>query len=49
MKKLWLGKAIAYYPIFCMKSIAIMKYLVPEEQYELHTRWLWRRLWKGIH
>ncbi len=19
-----------------------------EEQYELHTRWLWRRLWKGI-
>jgi hypothetical protein len=25
-----------YYEILC------------EEQYELHTRWLWRRLWKGI-
>jgi hypothetical protein len=25
-----------------------MKYWLGEEQYELHTRWLWRRLWKGI-
>jgi hypothetical protein len=22
--------------------------ILGEEQYELHTRWLWRRLWKGI-
>jgi hypothetical protein len=22
--------------------------LLGEEQYELHTRWLWKRLWKGI-
>jgi hypothetical protein len=22
--------------------------MLGEEQYELHTRWLWRRLWKGI-
>jgi hypothetical protein len=22
--------------------------ILGEEQYELHTRWLWRRLWNGI-
>jgi hypothetical protein len=22
--------------------------ILGEEQYELHTRWLWRKLWKGI-
>jgi hypothetical protein len=22
--------------------------ILGEEQYELHTRWQWRRLWKGI-
>jgi hypothetical protein len=22
--------------------------ILGEEQYELHKRWLWRRLWKGI-
>jgi hypothetical protein len=22
--------------------------ILGEEQHELHTRWLWRRLWKGI-
>jgi hypothetical protein len=22
--------------------------ILGEEQYELHTGWLWRRLWKGI-
>jgi hypothetical protein len=22
--------------------------ILSEEQYELHPRWLWRRLWKGI-
>jgi hypothetical protein len=22
--------------------------ILGEEQYELHIRWLWRRLWKGI-
>jgi hypothetical protein len=31
-----LHEIYCYYEILC------------EEQYELHTRWLWRRLWKGI-
>jgi hypothetical protein len=22
--------------------------ILGEEQYEVHTRWLWKRLWKGI-
>jgi hypothetical protein len=30
-----------------MKSISYYE-ILGEEQYELHTRWLWRRLWKGI-
>ena len=31
-----------------MKSIAIMKYSVKNNMNYTRTRWLWRRLWKGI-
>ena len=32
----------------CLHEIYRYYEILGEEQYELHTRWLWRRLWKGI-
>ena len=32
----------------CLHGIYRYYEILGEEQYELHTRWLWRRLWKGI-